>query len=224
MARKYGSITSAVKMILSKKPYIIPCIEAGIVNYSKLAELIIDEVEKIVGEDVREEAIKMALIRYSKELTGLDILRNAFYILSKSNIQLVNDVVILTIELSGLKKIIDIVSNIIDRRGFIQITQGRNIVTLVVENNVYNEYKDILQPESIYTLKNQSAIIIVSPKEIINTPGIVYLISNILFINKVNITQIISSYLDTIIIIDRLAGSRAFKILDELIRWCRKTL
>ncbi|RLG58894.1 hypothetical protein DRN84_01255 [Candidatus Geothermarchaeota archaeon] len=220
MRRKYGNISNAVKSVVRKYPYIIPCLSMGIINYSKLASQIKGDVDTLLDVDVNIDSIKMSLIRYSRELETYYNLRDSINVLSGSSLQLISDVVLVTVELSTLLNVFDKILSILSGRRFIQITQGRNTATLVMEYNVYedltDEFKDVIS-----IMDNKAAILIVSPEDIIYTPGVIYLISCLLYVNKINITQIISSYIDTIIIVDRAHGSKACEVIDEFIKWYR---
>jgi len=224
MSMKYGVVTKAVRNVLTMKPYLYICLEEGVVNYSKLADKIRNEVIELVGSDIDNSAIKMALIRYSHEIKGSRDIMQPIKVLSKSSLQLINDVVLFTLEIGIFKDIFGLVQYVFEKRGFIQITQGRNTISLVMEKRFYDDIRGKLKDRIIYKLDNQSAILIVSPEEIISTPGIIYLITGILYSNGINITQVISSYLDTIIIVSRQDGSSAFHLLDALIRWYKNRL
>ena len=78
------------------------------------------------------------------------------------------------------------------------------------ENNVVLEIED------------QSAIVIISPKQIIDVPGVIAYITDLLSSNGVNITQIISCYTDTLLIVDREDALKAYQILENKILSLRK--
>jgi len=219
MNMKYGVVTKAVRNVLSMKPYLHICLEEGVVNYSKLADRIRDEVIELVGRNIDNAAIKMSLIRYSHEIKGSLDISKPIKVLSNSSLQLINDVVLFTLEIGAFRDVLGMVQNVFEKRGFIQITQGRNTVSLVMEKRFFKNIHGELENKIIYQLDNQSAILIVSPEGIISTPGIMYLITSILYSSGINITQVISSYLDTVIVVDRKDGSNAFHLLDSLIRW-----
>jgi len=71
-------------------------------------------------------------------------------------------------------------------------------------------------------IEDQSAIVIISPKQIIDVPGVIAYITDLLSSNGVNITQIISCYTDTLLIVDREDALKAYQILENKILSLRK--
>ncbi|WP_234394346.1 ACT domain-containing protein [Thermococcus piezophilus] len=72
--------------------------------------------------------------------------------------------------------------------------------------------------ETVSILRDQTALTIISPGRIIETPGVVAFMTSALSSNGINITQVISCYKDTIFVIDRKDTPKAYQILEELIR------
>ena len=73
-------------------------------------------------------------------------------------------------------------------------------------------------------IKGQSAVVIVSPREIITTPGFVAYITSLLARHQINITQIESCHTDTVLILDQENALRAFQILEEALTLAKKAL
>ena len=66
-------------------------------------------------------------------------------------------------------------------------------------------------------ISKQSVITLVSPRDIVKTPGVVAFITGYLSNRGVNITQVISSYVDTLIVLDSRNAARAYSMLHNLI-------
>lgn len=64
------SVSSYVKRIVDKSPFIHEMLISGILSYSNYADAIQPEVEKLCGAKVKNAAIVMALRRYAEELKG----------------------------------------------------------------------------------------------------------------------------------------------------------
>ncbi|MEM2157680.1 MAG: hypothetical protein QXO72_01535, partial [Sulfolobales archaeon] len=63
------SVSNAVRKVITTHPSLLDCIKLGVVNYSSLARLLIDEVKKEGEfEDININAIKMSLIRFAELL------------------------------------------------------------------------------------------------------------------------------------------------------------
>jgi len=86
----------------------------------------------------------------------------------------------------------------------------RDLISVIGEHNVSNIIRD------------QSAIILLSPEEIITTPGVIAYVTWLLSKEGVNITQIISCHLDTIFVISQEQALKAYEILEDAINKLRK--
>ncbi|NBK25286.1 MAG: hypothetical protein EOM68_25095, partial [Spirochaetia bacterium] len=62
------SVSSCVKRIVDKSPFIHEMLIKGILSFSNYAASIQDEVQKAYGKEVKASAIVMALRRYAEEL------------------------------------------------------------------------------------------------------------------------------------------------------------
>ncbi|WP_042701186.1 ACT domain-containing protein, partial [Thermococcus sp. PK] len=78
--------------------------------------------------------------------------------------------------------------------------------------------------EIVELIEEQTAIILISPEEIIETPGIMAVMTSTLSSNGVNITQVISCHKDTIFVLDRKNAPKAYQILEDIILKMRRTL
>ena len=73
------------------------------------------------------------------------------------------------------------------------------------------------QSEILDIIDNQSALVLVSPIDIITTPGVINYVTGLLAFNEINVTQILGSYTDTIIVINRADALKAFQVLEQRI-------
>ncbi len=219
------SIAEAVRIVVSRHPSILDCLRLNIGNYSSIGRKIYDEVvEALGGRYPSLYAIKIALKRYAEYLNRnissyegriKDILRN-------SQLEMINDVTVYTLRSKEFFRKMGTILEKISEGHFIQVTQGRRSITIVADRIASSEIsKYINESDILDVMNNQSAIIIVSPKDIIEVPGVVNYITSLLFYEGINITQIISSYIDTIVIVDRRDSLRTYQVLEKEIRGCR---
>lgn len=216
------SIAEAVRRVISRHPTLLDSLINKYGNISAISRYIYDEViEELEGFHPSLYAIKMSLRRYVKSLGDRlkageeDIIR----VIRSSQLELINSVSLYTIDRAYFYEVLDFIRDKVGRRRFIHITQGRDTFTLVVDKVTDDTLSGLIHSEYIVEkMDDQSAVIIVSPREIITTPGVISYITNRLYFNGVNITQIISSYLDTIIIINRDDSIRAYRVLEEMIK------
>jgi len=212
-----------VESILSR-PHVLESLRMGVVNYSALARLLKGEIEERLGRTVSESSVKMAIIRMAENLSEAGGGRHeVLYLFSRSTLTLIDDIGLVTFRSGELAQVINVISGLTPKPRFIQFTQGLTTVSIVADLETLDRLLGVVgrgRVEELYT--DQSAIVIVSPREIIDTPGIISYISTILSFNGVNMTQIISAYTDTIIVVDNAQALRAYSILHQAIEESRR--
>ncbi|AHF79888.1 ACT domain-containing protein [Thermococcus paralvinellae] len=223
MQKDKPSITKVVKDLIMSKPAIRECMILDIVNYSALARLLLEELE---SRDIKTSvgAVKMALIRLGGELKKEreSLERQIKNVIAGTVIELQSDLVVVTVEKRILLNKIERLSKVMEKARFFQLTQGVETFTIVVSSEEKEEIIKILEESVVDIIEEQTAIILISPEEIIETPGIVAFVTSALSSNGVNITQVISCHKDTIFVLDRRDAPKAYQILEELILKMRK--
>ncbi len=221
-----ASVASIVRKLVLSRPAITSCLLAGVINYSALARYLMSEVKELSGrDDVTLDSIKVALTRVARslrsEFRGFE--DRVLYVIAKSALRLETDLVVVTVSREyGHARLSELVRRLRNAR-FLQITQGVTGLTIVLASESLNELREVLGDSAILNVLNdQSAIVLISPKDIIYVPGVVAYITNLLAWRGLNITQIISCYLDTILIMSREDALSAYVVLEELIRNARK--
>ncbi len=214
------SISEAVRRVVLTHPSVLDCMRMRVINYSSLAKLIRDEVVKVGGfKDVSINAIKIGLIRFSDKLGNKSTLEShVIKLIARSTIELQTDLKVLTLRKEiPASKLSELIAKLSHAR-FFQLTQGTRTFTLAISKEAEKEVIDIVGREVIEdAIDDQSAIILVSPREIINVPGVIAYITSLLSWNGVNITQIISCNVDTILILSRRDVLKAYNIIEDLI-------
>ena len=224
MSEKELSIAEAVRKIIFKHPCIMDSLILGIGNYSQISKLIYDEVvEELGGRNPSLYAMKMGLKRYAENLRSWAKLNEdrIFYVLINSQLEMINDVILITFKSKFfIEKFLNLIQKI--EGHFIHFTQGRRNVTVVMDRMAYNKIRKYIERKDLVEfLNDQSAIILVSPHDIISVPGVVYYITGLLYYEGINITQIISSYVDTIVIVNKKEGLKTYSVIENIIRYFR---
>jgi hypothetical protein len=222
------SIAEATRRVVQVHPSILDGIKQGVINYSALAELIRERVLRLANrKSVQIDAIKMALMRYAEELKESKKLleTNVSKIIAASELELKNDVTVFTVLQHALINKFDALTKFVEGSRFFQIIQGTKTFTIAAHQNLLPSLVDLIEEKNIIaTNKNQSALILISPQEIIETPGIVAYVSDLFANYDINITQFMSCHLDTIFIISREDSINAYKVLEEKILLFREVL
>ncbi len=220
------SVAEAARRVINVHPFIYDCLKFGLVNFSSLSEFLKKEIEAISGRrNISSESIKMALIRYSEELrqTFKSLEQQVEEVVSNSVLELKNDLSVFTVEEKALIRRISEVYSRIEKYRFFQLTQGTDTFTLIIDEKNKDFVKKLFKEEEIKVLiEDQSAILLSSPETIINTPGVIAFITEVLANNNINITQIISCHTDTIFIVDRKDALKGYELLEKLILGLRE--
>ena len=224
--RESISIAEAARLIVSGKPSIVDGLRQGVINFSALAEMIKEQVMEIVGrKSVNVDSIKMALMRYADELKSRKQLleKQIAEVTANSILELKNDVAVLTVNQKGFLIRFDQIFKSLNSFRFLQLTQGTETFTVVTDLHSKDKIVEVVGENNIVLeIEDQSAIVIISPKQIIDVPGVIAYITDLLSSNGVNITQIISCYTDTLLIVDREDALKAYQILENKILSLRK--
>ncbi len=191
------SIAEEVRICLKNKPYIREAIEKNIANLSSLTRQIQKEL-KIKNF----EAIKAALRRSSEDMKK-----------SKHN----REERVLEILKQSKTTVYDGYSAIITDKPLIK----DHLIEINAPNFfVYLTEKEIAEKITENTLKKNTdctVISIKSDKNIENVPGVVAYITSVLAEENINVLEFISSWTDTIIVVDRKDSLKTYEILNRVL-------
>lgn len=215
------TVADAVRIAVTNRASYLECLRDGIVNYTWLAEKIMKNVEKITKKKrVNIDAVKAALIRFQQDLQQEEKTqaKTVGYVISKSTMELQNDISVITIKKEVIERKFDQLFKLAGEARFFNLNQGKKVYTIIISSEDAQGLLSLVdQKEIMDRLDEQSAIVIISPYEIVTTPGVVSFISRLLYINGINITQLNSSYTDTIIILPKEQALKAYEIIRETI-------
>ncbi len=215
-----GSTASLVKSYVSNDPMLVECIKMGIVNYSALARRLAVELEELTGKKHSIVAIKMALVRMAESISG-DSVESVEKVVAASTLAVQDYISVITVPRESIVRALRIVAKYGEASRFIQFVQSLRTATIIVASEDKPRIVEDLG-RSIEIIDGQSAVILVSPKGIVTTPGVIAYITGFLAKNGINITQVISCYVDTILVLDSSDASRAYTLLHQLIQRLRQ--
>ena len=219
------SIAEVVRRLVDSNPCISESMAKGYVNYTELARKLQPLVEAITGHKPSLEAVKMALVRYSERMGRLGTVNfPVLEILARSALELRTNIVVATLRLEAMSRLMQIVAELTGKARFLAVMQSLNTVTVIVDEEHFSPIENKLRNYIVDVIKGQSAVVIVSPREIITTPGFVAYITSLLARHQINITQIESCHTDTVLILDQENALRAFQILEEALTLAKKAL
>ena len=216
------SLSKTVQFLIENDPSLLDALERGYGNFSAIARLLKPKVEVLLGREVTFEgmitSVKRARSRYKPKLEYLQIV-------SESVINLRTDVAKLSLEKTrrNLEKARLVSADFPE--AFFQVSEGATTLTLITDQRIFNEVRSLFKGEEILDEKqNLAAIIVQSPREIVNTPGCIVAFYNPLSRALLNIEETVSCYTETIIVLRMEDTAKAFSLLTDLITNARKTL
>lgn len=217
------STYAIVRNILLSRPFLKACLVEGVINYSSLARLIGREMEKAELK-ASHPAIKMALMRIREELLEREeeLRKRVKYIIGNTVLQMHSDLLVITIKKDMAANVYGSLAKIAEGTRVFHLLQSTASITVIISKEDSRKVLELLEEGSIIDmLKDQAAISMLSPREIIETPGVIAFVVSSLYENNINITQIVSSYNDTIVIVNHKDAPEAFRVLENLIRSMR---
>jgi aspartokinase len=221
--REGWGVARVVQELLLAKPVLLAALGMGVVNYSALARALRGEVERRLGREVSEASVKVALIRFRERLSRSIAEESVLRVVAESSTTLIDDVGLVTLRASDPLALAPLLSGV--RARLLQITQGVHTLTIVTDSEVLEGLLRKVDPklvEAVY--KDQAAVILVSPREIITTPGVMAYLTTLLAVNGINITQVISTHTDTLFILGRQEAVEAYYLLRRAIDEARRAV
>ncbi len=194
------NVSELVWLYVKQRPFLKEVISQGVVNYSALSRKISIEV---FGNIKKQNAIKMALIRLTIRINKIEnsLESKILKILRKSSMIIKNKVVVLIAnkEVENLNPLSNVKS-------------GRHI-TYILEQR---EFEKLPKKAFWKSEENLNLIIIESPEELEEVPGVISYILGALASEGINVVEFISCYTDTILVVKQADTEKAFKILSSI--------
>ena len=190
------TIAQNVRSHLRNKPYLLEALEKGIVNLSELSRQIQEELKT-----ENTSAVKAALRRFAEEL--------------QRHKQKREEKVLQVLKRSGMA--------VYDRKS-VMITNKEIAVKNALKVDLLNEYVYLLDrsdlPERISALvkhEDCTMIVVHSPEELENTPGVVAFLATLLAEQNVNIIEFISCWTETILVVEKKDSLKAYEVLSNMV-------
>ena len=190
------TVAQNVRDHLRNKPYILEALEKGIVNLSELSRQL--QVELQVSDI---SAIKAALRRYAEELQKHRQKREekVLRLLRKSSIAVYD------------RKAVMITAKEEPNQKGMKVDLLDKFVYLMDRSDLPERASALIKHE------NCTMIVIHSPEELEDTPGVVAFLATLLAEQNINIVEFISCWTETIIVVEKKDSLKAYEVLSNLV-------
>jgi len=223
MTKNSISISKVVQELIDADISLQCALEEGYGNYSAIARMLKSSVEEILKRKVKLESVITAVKRASTTYKSIRN-KNITDVIAESIIYLRTDIAKISIEktkrnLETIKKILEES----EREEYIQIMEGMNIITLIFDQKLIDKISSEFPLENILEKKRDlAAIIITSPRKIIETPGCIIPFYNAISRRHVNIEETLSCSTETILVLHLKDAGKALTVLTDLISEARR--
>ncbi len=210
------TVSEIITRMILETPFLEDGLAEGIINLSALARKIKPQIERELLKPVSESAVLMALKR---TLPSVQLKKDDSEAVSKdlSDITVRSGLSEYTYLKSQtiLKKRLTLMQELKDRHDyFITFTQGIHEITTILNASLNARMKEIFKGEKLVSrMDGLAAITLQLTNEMVYTPGIHYNILKQLAWHKINVVEVVSTFTEFNIIIEKKQVDRSFSLL-----------
>ncbi len=214
---------SIEELLETLDPCLARCVELGVANYSATARMLSSYAAKL-GSSASPAAAKMRIIRWRASrdtnscygLTCEALLR----LLAATRVELREGIAVISVEKALFPRLERLVPKLMVEARLFHMLQSINAITIIIDEEHLRAIKEAVD-DALEELLGQAAVILVSPREILDTPGFIAYITSLLAVNGVNITQVVSCYTDTTIIVSSRDARKTYDLITKAVGLAR---
>ncbi|NOQ97748.1 MAG: aspartate kinase [Calditrichae bacterium] len=209
------TINKLLEQIIRRTPFLEEGLSQGIINLSALSRKIKPQIEKELLKPVSESAILMALKRLLPDIMSksetMDINLKAGDITVRSGLTEFTYLKSATL-IENKMQLLDEIKSSGDF--FVTITQGVHETTMIVNSSLEKRLEEIFRGETLVKkIDDLAAITIRLTGEMVYLPGVHYNILKQLAWHNINIIEVVSTYTEFNIILQKKEVDTSFSIL-----------
>ncbi|MCE7733579.1 MAG: hypothetical protein GPJ54_01790 [Candidatus Heimdallarchaeota archaeon] len=221
------SISQLIEELIEDRPFLESALSQGIVNFGKLAETLIVDIEsdrRLDQKKVTHSSVMMALRRLGKKLNKqfaeLQTITESVFKLELYNTRYGLFELTVKRSVENWEEIMLLYKQMeIDRGDFLTITQGIYEITIISNQSFQNEIENLFVESEILNRDNNLASISLRiPEDSIETPGLIYYVTKQLFWDNINIIEVVSTFTEITFIVKEIDIPDAMKSLRKLVR------
>jgi len=208
-----ANITKLAEKYISEHPSIKDALKKGMINYSKLARQIANDVNIDLKKNF--DAILIACRRYYRKIKEEIVLeKKIIEILKESKVEVKNKIIAVVLEKNiYLDNLLGLEKEIKKKQEDFHIIEGANAITIITTEEFLDEIRRLFKNKILKENKQLAVIIIKSPKEIESTSGVISYLYSLFGEHGINITETMSCWTDTIFVIKEEDVGKAMGIL-----------
>ena len=209
------TINELLEQIILRTPFLEEGLSQGIINLSALSRKIRPQIEKKLLKPVSESAILMALKRLLPDIMSKS--ENMDINLKAGDITVRSGLTEFTYSKSGTlienkMRLLDQIKSSGDF--FVTITQGVHETTMIVNSSLKKRLEEIFRGETlIKKIDDLAAITIRLTGDMVYLPGVHYNILKQLAWHNINVIEVVSTYTEFNIILQKKEVDTSFSIL-----------
>jgi hypothetical protein len=218
-----NSVSKTLQQLIDNDLSLQDALKRDYANYSAIARILKPKVEETLGRKVKLESLITSVKRAKANYKSRE--ENITRIIAESVIHLRTDVAKVSVEKT--KRNLEMVRKVLTNfpGEFLQVLEGVSAITLIFDQKLFDNVYPIFRKEDILDeSQNLSAIVVQSPREIIDTPGCAIAFYNPVSRSHINIEETMSCFTDTILVLRMEDVGKAFTVLTDLIAEARKTV
>lgn len=216
-----NSISRIVQQLIDKDLSLQDALQRDYANYSATARMLKPKVEEALGRKVKLESLITSVKRVKTAYKPQR--ENIMRIIAESIINLRTDVAKISVEKTrrNLEIIRKALTNFMGE--FFQVLEGISAATLIFDQKLFNNICSMFRKgEILDERQNLAAIVVQSPRDIIDVAGCVTAFYSPVSRIHINMEETMSCFTDTILVLRMEDVGRAFTALTDLIREARK--
>ncbi len=204
------TISQAVREIIREDPFLYQVLSQKIANLHQVAKKIKPKIEEITFKTVKTQSVVMALARVTKNLQEKNLTQFIRQNLYRLQIKTPIFEIVLEKNQGNLQKLEKIFGK---KDSLLGVIIGDKEINLVADEKMIPLIKKNFSIKKF--LSHLASLSIFFDEKLVQTPGLLAFLTNLFYINNINIIEVISTYTEINIIIDYYDLQKAVAILGN---------
>jgi aspartokinase len=206
-----ANITKLTEQYINNHPSIKDSLKKGLINYSALTRLICKDMRLSKSSF---DAVLIAARRYRNKIKGEKIQEDKIVdLLSKGKLEVKNKVIVGLVEKARFNNLAELHKLIKDRDEIFHVIEGSNTITIITAAEFISEIKRLFKNKVIKITENLAEVTLKTSDDMEQIPGVVAYLTSLLSERGINIIETMSTYTDTLFVVDEKDISKVMEVL-----------